>query len=72
MSKEKRFSCVHCGTPFKVYPPDDDHPLAYIEKPEDSKVSGSIIKMAYVCEKEHCHQPTTLYWYRRKMPVSHM
>ncbi len=64
MSKAKRFSCVHCGTPFEVFPPDDDHPKASLRKPKE--VAGYIIEMTYDCKNQDCLQPTTLYWYRRK------
>jgi hypothetical protein len=69
-SKAKKFSCVHCGTPFEVYPPDDEHPRASLEKPKASEVAGSIIEMTYDCKNKNCLKPTTLYWYRQKMDFS--
>jgi hypothetical protein len=66
MSKAKKFSCVHCGTPFEVYPPDDNHPTASLEKPQEADVSGTIIEMTYDCKTKHCLKPTVLYWYSVK------
>lgn len=63
MSKAKRFSCVYCGTPFEVYPPDDNHPTASLEKPKEA--AGTIVEMTYDCQ--NCMRPTTLYWYREKI-----
>jgi len=68
MSKPKKFSCVHCGNPFEVYLPDDEHPTASLEKPKEA--AGTIIPMTYDCKNEDCVKPTTLYWYRKKMQVS--
>ena len=66
--KTKRFSCIKCGIPFEVYPPDDNHPTASLEKPKEA--SGSIIEMTYDCENPSCRHPTTLYWYRPKLTFS--
>lgn len=63
MSKAKKFGCVHCGTPFEVYPPDDNHPTASLEKPKEA--AGTIVEMTYDCR--NCMHPTTLYWYRDKI-----
>ena len=68
MSKVKRLSCVNCGIPFEVYPPDDNHPYASLEKPNEA--SGSIIEMNYDCENQSCMHPTTLYWYKHKISFS--
>ena len=66
MSKARWFSCIHCGTPFEVYPPDDEHPIASLEKPKEA--AGTIKEMTVDCIR--CLQPTTLYWYRKKMTFS--
>ena len=71
MSKAKRFSCIHCGTPFEVYPPDDEHPRASLDKPSLSEVEGTIKEMTYDCQNKDCLKPTTLYWYSRRYDVSH-
>lgn len=68
MSKVKKFSCTKCGTPFEVYPPDDRHPTASLEKPKEA--AGSIIEMTYVCKDKYCRHPTTLYWYRGKAAIA--
>jgi len=68
MSKVRRFSCIHCGSPFEVYPPDDDHPRASLEKPKEA--AGGIIEMTYDCKNNDCLKPTTLYWYRPKMHIA--
>ena len=62
----RRFSCVHCGTPFEVYPPDMNHTRASLEDPKN-EASGTVIKMTYDCKNKNCLKPTTLYWYRQKM-----
>jgi hypothetical protein len=64
MSKAKKFSCVHCGTPFEAYPPDDEYPVASSEKPEASELAGIVIEKIHDCK--NCLQPTTLYWYKKK------
>jgi len=66
LPKVKRFSCVECGTPLEVYPPDDAHPTASLERPKEGDVSGTIIKMTKDCDNPDCRHPTTLYWYRQK------
>jgi len=65
MSKAKKFSCIHCGTPFEVYPPDDRHSRASLEKPKEAQ--GSIIPMTYDGKNKACMKPTTLYWYEPKI-----
>jgi len=69
VSKAKKFSCIHCGTPFEVYPPDDEHPTASLDKPKESEVSGNIKEMTYDCQNKDCLKPTTLYWFRRRMHI---
>jgi len=69
MSKSRRFGCKYCGTPFEVYPPDDAHPRATLEKPKEEDVTGTIIEMTYDCKYKQCGRPTTLYWYRRRMTI---
>jgi hypothetical protein len=64
MSKAKMFSCIHCGTPFPAYPPDDEHPVASLEKPQEA--AGSIVEMTHDCQNRQCGKPATLYWFRRK------
>lgn len=59
---------MRCGIPFEVYPPDDDHPHASLEKPKEA--AGTIVEMTYDCENPGCKNPTTLYWYRPKMSFS--
>jgi len=68
MSKAKKFSCMQCGTPFEVYPPDDRHPTASLDKPKEA--SGTIKEMTFICKNEGCKHPTTLYWYRQKMAIA--
>ena len=68
MSKVKKFSCIHCGNPFEVYPPDDNHPSASLEKPKEA--AGTVIEMTYDCKNQDCLQPTTLYWYRKKIAAA--
>jgi hypothetical protein len=67
MSNVRWFSCRYCGTRFEVYPPDDDHPTAVLEKPKEA--DGAIVEMTYDCKNNHCGRPTTLYWYRKKLDV---
>ena len=67
MPKAKKFNCTHCGTPFEVYPPGDEHKVASLEKPKASEIAGSVIEMIHDCEK--CLQPTTIYWFGKKKPA---
>jgi DNA-directed RNA polymerase subunit RPC12/RpoP len=53
---EKQFSCVNCGRPFEVYPPDDKHNFA-ARKESDVK---DPIKIDYKCE--YCGNINTIFW----------
>ena len=52
----KRFSCLKCGTPFEVYPPDDLHDIA-TRKETDFKDN---IKVDYKCNA--CGNINTIFW----------
>jgi len=58
--KAKKFSCVKCGSPFEIYPPDDLHKTASRDE-KACEIRGSI-KMDYVCT--NCGATNTLYWCR--------
>lgn len=57
--KTKRYSCVKCGEPFEIHPPDDLHTTASrVEKECEQNV-----KIEYECKK--CGNLNTIYWCRR-------
>ena len=57
--KTKRYSCVKCGEPFDIHPPDDLHTTASrIERECEQSV-----KIEYNCKK--CGNLNTIYWCRR-------
>jgi hypothetical protein len=64
-SKKKVFSCRQCGRSYDAYPPDDFHPMASLEKPEEA--DGTIIEVTHDCENDDCRNPIILYWYKEKM-----
>lgn len=70
MSKAKKYSCIYCGEPFEVYPPDDAHPISSRDRPIETEVEGEIIEMTFDCRNPECLKPNTLYWYRPKMSIS--
>jgi hypothetical protein len=60
----KTFSCPK-GHKCVVYPPDDNHPLASLEKSyAKENAIGTVIPMQYKCEKRGCGSQFTLYWYQ--------
>lgn len=69
MPRAKEFSCMYCGTQFQVSPPDDNHPTASLDKPNEAEVQGTIKEMSYDCKNKDCLKPTILYWYRQKMSI---
>jgi len=56
MSKNRKYSCLSCGTPIEVYPPDQFHPIASLQK---DKVADPI-EMTVICT--YCDKKTKLYW----------
>jgi DNA-directed RNA polymerase subunit M/transcription elongation factor TFIIS len=57
--KTKKYSCVKCGEPFEINPPDDLHTTASrVEKECETSV-----KIEYECKK--CGNLNTIYWCRR-------
>jgi len=52
----KKYSCLNCGTPFEVYPPDDLHDIA-TRNETDFK---DHIKINYKCTE--CNEINTIYW----------
>lgn len=58
--KARKFSCLHCGTPFEAYPPDDRHTRATRNK----KDYEDHIKVDYKCKD--CGKFNTIYWGRIK------
>lgn len=57
----KKFSCLHCGSTFIAYPPDDYHQIASIKENE----VGDPIKVEYRCKD--CNKTNVLYWGWQKM-----
>lgn len=55
-TSEKKFSCIKCGSPFDVYPPDDRHDFA--ARKESDVIDP--IKIDYKCE--NCGNINTIYW----------
>jgi hypothetical protein len=63
----RTFSCPR-GHGNTVYPPDDSHPKASLERNYAEKsASGTVIPIKYTCEKEGCGTEFTLYWYKEKI-----
>lgn len=64
MAKEtvKRLSCLHCGSPFEAYPPDDFHLFASLKAEEVSNP----VKMIYRCQAKGCGNENILYWGSRR------
>ena len=56
MSNVKKLSCIHCGNPFEVYPPDDLHHFA-TRRMEDY---GDNIWIRYTCKG--CKKINLIYW----------
>ena len=63
MSKVKKFSCLKCGYAMEVYPPDDMHPVASLEK---DKLNDTV-EMDVECHS--CSNKTKLYWGRKPITV---
>jgi DNA-directed RNA polymerase subunit RPC12/RpoP len=63
MSKKKdtgyTFSCLSCGTPYTVYPPDTFLTEASLDKGRLDKP----VKMTYYCT--NCKKENVLYWGQR-------
>jgi len=60
MPEKKMFSCRKCGKPFEVYPPDDAHITALLEKRENA------IEMKHKCD---CNLEIVLYWIPKPRPI---
>ena len=57
--KTKKYSCVNCGEPFEIHPPDDLHTTA-------SRIARECeqnVKIEYKCKK--CGNLNTIFWCRR-------
>jgi hypothetical protein len=67
----KVFSCPN-GHRIEVYPPDDNHPIASIEKEyAEKQAEGTVIERFYDCQRAGCDIRFSLYWYQKKIQVSH-
>lgn len=52
-------SCLTCGTPYTVYPPDTHHRILHLD-PEGLK---DFLEMTVICKNEKCEKPEiTIYW----------
>lgn len=58
----KKYSCIHCGSPFDAYPPDDIHVIAT----RDEIKSKDVIKVDHKCV--NCNELNTIYWKKRPRP----
>lgn len=52
----RKFSCLQCGSPYTVYPPESDYRLARTEPCQD----GCNKPMNVICQS--CRNTITLYW----------
>ena len=64
-NQEKRFSCLNCGEPFTVYPPDDYHPFASLSR----EGTREPIEMNFVCKNKECAKTTKIYWSKPPKPI---
>ena len=55
-SDTRLYSCRHCGTEYKAYPPDDVHSECEVNQITDS------IEIPYSCK--NCSKENKLYWGR--------
>jgi hypothetical protein len=56
MVKTRKYSCVKCGSPLEVYPPDSKHTQAS----RDDRLCDRSIKVEHKCEK--CGNINVIYW----------
>ena len=54
--RSQTFSCMKCGRPYKIYPPQTGYEIAMLEP----CIEGCNKIMTVICEG--CTQPTTIYW----------
>lgn len=55
-------SCLTCGTPYTVYPPDTDHTIIHLD-PEGLK---DYLEMTVICKNPNCDKPSIkIYWATR-------
>ena len=64
MTEKKVFSCIGCGEPITVYPPDDMHPDVVRNKKD--LMQKNIIEIPYKCKK--CKIINIIYWGFNKIP----
>ena len=58
------FSCLGCGSPYIVYPPDSFHKQASL----DANELSNPLKMTYHCKI--CYKENVLYWGNRKISIA--